>query len=382
MKTVTVSLVCAFVAVSALAGDWHTYHGNFGLTGVSADAFPNEPETLWTVRIGEQLSSPVVGGDGGLFCIADGSMITALESTGTARWGRSLQTTNATGNVREEEITAPPLYANAQLLVVATDNGNVYGLSPQDGAQRWLYAAGGSIQGTPNYVPGTDSQPDRVVVMMQDDGTLHVLRADNGHRLWISDPMDRSDGHVAVAGGYAVLGNCAAALFAVDMNSGTKPITIPVGDGCEMAGGVAVDGSRAYAGNRSGSVVCADLQQKTLNWANTNGVGGLFTTPAVAGKHVVFCSADGVVYGVDSGSGKSLWSFATEGMEPLSPIIVGDGVVAAADGVLYGLSLTNGTLCWKLAVSDEITLPAIIDGRIVVGTDDGRLTAYGVGSDE
>jgi len=382
MRTVIVSVVCAIVAASSLAGEWHTYHGDFGLTGVSSDAFPNEPKTLWSLRIGEQLSSPVVGGDGGLFCIADGSVITALEATGTMRWSRSLHTTNATGTVRKEDIAAPPLYAHARLLVIATDNGNVYGLSPQDGAQQWLYDAGASIQGTPNYLPGTDNHPGSVVVMTQDDGTLHALRADNGHRLWVSDAMDRSDGHVAVQDGYAVLGNCAAALFAIDMTSGRKATTIPIGDGCEMAGGVAVNDGRAYAGNRSGSVVCADLQQKALNWANTNGVGGLFTTPVVAGQHVVFSSADGVIYGADSESGKSLWSFATDGMEPLSPIIVGDGVVAAADGILYGLSLANGALRWRLAVSDEMTVPAIIDGRIVVGTDDGYLAAYGVGSKE
>ncbi len=379
MKIVSQIVLCVLVAASVGAGEWHTYHGDFALTGVSADAFPDKPERLWRTKVGTELSSPVVGSEGGLFCVADETTVTALDANGSERWTRIWPITNVTGEVRNERFTAPPLHVHRGLLVVASEGGNVYGLSPANGKTQWRYASGGQIQGTPNYDDGQKRKSGRVLVLTQGDGTMHAVSAADGRKLWVSEPMNRTDGHMAVSQGAAMFGNCAATLFAVDLSSGRKSSAVLVGEGCEMAGGAAALGSLVYAGNRSGSLACADLQQESLCWVNTNGVGGVFTTPAVAGSRIVSVSGDGVVYGVDRTSGRSQWSFDTGGMDPLSPVIAGDGVIAVVDGTLYGLSLEDGVLQWKLAISDEITSPSIIDGMIVVGTDDGYVAAYGIG---
>lgn len=375
-KAIVVS-VLVFGAGLALAGDWHTYHGDFELTGVSSDGFPAKPTRLWRTKVGIDLSSPIVGGDGGLFCVADEATVTALDASGVTRWTRAWPTTNETGVAQNRDFVAPPLYVHRELLVVASIDGSVYGLSPTDGTQKWAYTADGRIQGTPNYVAGEKGQPGKVLVITQDEGTIHGLSADDGRKLWTSEPTERTDGHMAVSDGIAVFGNCASALFAVNVASGGDVSTVPVGEGCEMAGGLAVSGGRVYSGNRSGSLSCVDLKSAAVSWLNEDGDGALDTTPAVTKGFAVFSGGDGALYGIDPESGKSQWSFDASGMDPLSPVIAGDGVVAVVDGTLYGLALQDGTLRWRLPVSDEITSPSIIDGMIVVGTDDGYVAAYG-----
>jgi len=317
-----------------------------------------------------------VGGDGGLFCIADETTVTALDATGSKRWTRSWPTTNDMGEVQDEEFTAPPLYADCELLVVASVDGNVYGISPRDGAQRWAYASGERIQGTPNYA-GRRDERGRILVITQDQGAVHALGVDDGRKLWASEPKERTDGHMAVADGYAVFGNCASALVAVNVASGADAAMVSVGEGCEMAGGLAVLDGRVYGGNRSGSFSRIDLEPASVGWLNEDGDGSVHTTPAVAKEIAVFSGGDGVIYGIDPETGKSRWSFDSGGMDPLSPVIAGDGVVAVVDGTLYGLSLKGGTLLWKLPLSDEITSPSIINGMVVVATDDGYVAAYG-----
>jgi outer membrane protein assembly factor BamB len=382
MRGLLTAIVMSLLGLNSglgFAGEWSTYHGDYALTGVAADAFPEKPQRLWRTKVGMGLSSPVVGGGGRVFFIADETAVMSLDTKGDRLWSQTFQTTNRVGEIEDETFVAPPLYVGHGLLVVASEDGNVYGLSPVNGTPQWRYASAGRIQGTPNYVvSGKKRQPGTVLVITQDGGEVHAVSAADGRGLWISEPGERTDGHMAVADGYAMFGNCASTLVAVDVIAGKDGASVSVGEGCEMAGGLAASGGRVYGGNRSGSFACVDLKPPALRWVNADGEGSVFTTPAVGRDRVVFSSGDGVLYGVDPESGKSRWSFDTGGMDPLSPIIAGDGVVAAIDGTLYGLALKDGGLRWTLAISDEITSPSIIDGMIVVGTDDGYVAAYGI----
>jgi len=373
-------VMCVCSAASVAAGEWHTYHGDFALTGVSADSFSQKPERLWRVKVGGDLSSPVVGGGAGLFFITLETFVMSLDLDGKTNWRRTFQYTTATGETRTERFYAPPLYVHEELLVVASAEGNVYALSPTDGEQLWRYTAGDDIQGTPNYREGEKGSSGQVLVMTQNDGVLHAVDAASGQRLWVSEPTERTDGHVAVSDGRAVFGNCAAKIFVVDVGTGNIAAAVSVGEGCEMADGVAVRGRHAYAGNRSGAVACVDLKQETLAWVNTNGVGGTYSTPAVSDTRLIFCGESGTVHGMDPKSGEAVWASDTGGSEPVSPVIAGDDVIAPVDGTLYGFSLSDGALRWKLAIGDEVTPPAIIRNMIVVGTDDGYVAAYGIGN--
>ncbi len=364
----------------ATAQSWNTYHGDYALTGVSTQNFPSKPSRLWRIKVGEGLPSAVVGGNGRLFCIADGIKITAMDMKGGILWTRVITLPGSTVDERpsKESFTAPPLYMNSKLLVVAADSGKVSGLSLVDGTTLWTYDAGASIQGSPNFAAGKDAGgPDRVFVITNEDGILHAINAEDGTKLWESEALERTDGHIAVSEQHILLGNCSAALIAVSVTNGDEAAFVKVGPECQMASGVAASKGQVFAGTRSGVLAAADYKEESLLWMNEDSVGELFFTPAVTDKHVLIQDGDAVIYCVDRDSGKQKWSRETEGIIPLSPVIAGDLVIAGVDGMLSGFALKGGVPRWSLEIGDEISPPAIIDNMIIVGVDDGYVTAYG-----
>jgi len=379
MGRVLAALACLGLAVGEIvAADWPTYHGGFALTGLATDTFLDKPVRLWRTRLGKGPCSSVVGGDGRLFCIANQHEVNALDYRGRKIWARRFPGDVSADPARpEKSFEAPPLYASTSLLVVAAIDGTVYGLSPADGKTRWTYTAPGRIQGGPNVVPDAGSGPDRVLIMTQSSGILHALSAVDGGELWVSDPMERTDGHVAVSEGRVVFGNCASTFFAIDGRTGKQVAAIEVEEGAEMAGGLAVSQEHVFGGNRSGSLVSADLKAGKMRWVMSESKAEGFATPAVNRSFVVFSGGDAVVYCVKRESGDVLWKYDTAGKQALSPVIAGDHVLVAVDGTLFGLNLENGHLVWKLHVSDEITGPSIVGGVIVLGMDDGHVAAYG-----
>lgn len=364
---------CTFLCMSpvVMAGDWPTFHGDYALTGVSTSRFPAIPSRLWSARVGNDLPSPVVGAGGRIFCIADREVITALDGTGAQLWSSRVPVAGEGEEVGNEDFEAPPMLTSGGMLVVAATSGTAYGLSATDGARRWTYAAEERIQGTPGYAA------DRVFLMAQQSGSLHAVKASDGSKLWTGEPFDRCDAHISVSSDRVVFGNCTAAFHSFDIESGEPAESIEIGEGGEMAGGVAIVGGKAYGGNRSGAMIAVDLVAGSVLWSNTDSKGELFTTPAVKDGSVVFCGGDAIIYCLDTATGATRWTFDTGGREPKSPVIAGDGVIAVSDGTLYGLSLEDGALRWKREVSDEITSPSLIGGCIIVGVDDGRVVAYG-----
>jgi len=350
------------------------------LRGVSSDRVGKRPVRLWRTRVGRDLPLSVVSGGGRIFCIPDDTTITALDGKGTILWGGTISRSGKGHKDKErgfETFLASPIYTGEKL-IVAAKSGEVYALDPKDGQKAWVYTAGGEIRGAPNFSPGGDNEPDRLVVMTGERGIVHAVDLANGKRLWVSPPMERCDGHAAVADERVVFGNCEAALFSLNVKTGSKLSKIELGKGHEMAGGTALWNGKAFGGTRSGALACVDLAKGELLWMREDTEGELFTTPAVTDERVVYCGGDGVVRCVVHETNEEAWSYKTGGLRAMSPVIAGDTVIAAVDGSLFGLSLQDGTVRWKLNIGDEITAPAIVDGMIVVGVDDGHVAAYGI----
>ncbi len=366
-------------------GSWPTYHGDFALTGVAPDRFPRRPVRVWRTRVGNLLPSNIVAADGRLFCVADEETVVALNRKGEKLWTKTFTATAASdaGPKRLESIIAPPLVIGSELLVVATEAGNVYGLSPADGRRKWTFPTGLPIQGSPNYLPAGGDQPERIVVITQDDGIVFAVNAATGRQLWKSAKLERTDGHPAAANGVIVLANCASAFFQLDGATGReKEGTVRLDEGCEMAGGVAIRDDIAFAGNRSGTFVAADLSRGQELWNDDSGEGEMFTTPAVDEEHVVFADSRGIVFCVDRRTGKQNWTYNTKRGSLRHPVIAGDLALIGAGGRLSAIKLAGGRRVWTLAISDDFTSPAIVGGLIVVGTDDGHVAAYAAGGTE
>jgi outer membrane protein assembly factor BamB len=172
------------------------------------------------------------------------------------------------------------------------------------------------------------------------------------------------------------MGSCASALHVYSLNKAEKILDVPLGGDNQVAGGVAMSGTSAFAGTRSGKLCAVDVAAGKILWTNADGQGEAFMTPAVNDKMVVFGADDGKVYGLRRDTGVKVWVTDT-GNRPSSPVIAGDRVVVSSGGSLFLLGLGDGKKIWSAPVSDDITSPAVVAGIILVGGDDGTVTAYG-----
>ncbi len=378
LKLKTCTTVAILTACTSVAGVWHTYHGDYGLTGVSEQSFEKKPARVWRKKVGKELPSAVVGGHGRLFCIADDTTIVALTTDGAELWTKRITGTKLTadGKPRDETFSAPPLYINEDLLIAAANSGRIFAISPAAGKIIWKTEIGSRVRGAPNYSAGSKDGPGLVFVIATESGTVYALSAADGSTIWKSEPLDRTDGHPAVDDNYIALGNCTASFITLFTSDGKTAGSVEVGEECEMAGGVALHAGQVFGGNRRGSVAAADIEKGSITWRHEKGQGELFTTPAVTNKRVVFYGTDGAVYCVERESGKEVWTAKLEGRDPVSPIIADSTVIAGVDGTLFALKLKDGKQIWRIDIGDEFTEPAVVDGKLIVGVDDGHVSAY------
>lgn len=361
-------------------GEWNTYHGNAGLSGVTSAALPDRLAPLWRFRAGAAVRNTPVVAAGRVFVANAKGEILAADLNGELLWSVALTTGVGQDGTPHGEIIDAPLACFNGLVLAGTADGTLYALDAVTGEEKWRYDVGGLILGTPNRVsvPATDAETERaaVIVVSQDDGALHCVDLTDGQPIWQTEGVSRCDGSPAVGDGLVVFGSCVAALHVFSSADGRLERDIEVGTDSEVAGGVAVDGGTVVTGSRSGRVLHADLRTGATIWVNDDSNYEVFSTPAVSRDYVVFASNDGYVYALNRETGVQRWAFDTSGM-PSSPVIAGDKVVITADGFLYTVQLEDGAPVWSYEVSDVITGPAVVGGRIIVGSEDGTVTAFG-----
>lgn len=366
IKVGIIFLVASYTAVCW--GAWPTYHGDASLSGISNETLPEQPQLRWRFNAtGAVYATPVSDGKR-IFYTAKRGKVAALDMDGSNLWTLELKRRNDAGQDVPERFEAP-LVCFEGVLVASAVRGVVHGLDASNGKSLWSYDTGGVLIGSPNVADG------QVILLDQSEGTLHALEIRTGKLLWKTEPIERCDGVPGIGKKHIVFGSCLAA-FHVFSREGTHLRDIEVGGDGQIAGGVAVLGSRAFGGTRDGGMLCVDLDAGKILWSSDASDEPVFSTPAVTADRVVYASDDGCVYCVKRMDGALIWKYDTEGA-PYSPVIAGDQVVAVADGVLFLLKLQDGTKVWSKELSDDITAPAIVDATIVIGADDGTVSCWG-----
>lgn len=350
-------------------GAWSTYHGGADLRGVSETSIPENPELLWRYTAGGEVDHTPVSNGEQIFVSGKKGTITAIDLKGAKLWEKNFTRKMDTGEEMPVRFDAP-LACRRGLVFAGTRRGMLYALDAKTGATTWTYDTGGVIAGSPNFL-----DERTVVVVDQSDGALLGINLESGKIRWKTEGMERCDGSPGVGGGRIVFGSCAAALHVYGAN-GTHRKDVEVGGDGQLAGGVAVVGTRAFAGARDGRLVCVDLEEGDVVWRSEESEEQTFSTPAITGGFVIYSSEDGWVYAVNQTDGELIWKFDTGGT-PSSPGVAKDQVVVSADGVLFVLNLADGAKRWSQKVSDEITSPGLIGGMILVGADDGTVSAFG-----
>ena len=344
---------------------WTTYHGNFALDGVAATSVPDAPERLWRFKAGNRVETTPVSQGGRIYFTSAKGGLFAVDLAGNELWKTS---------IAPDSFTSPPLLVDG-ILIIGSGKGQLRAYEAAAGKEKWSYEVGGNVQGTPNRIELPGGMKG-VMAISPSDGSIHGIDLETGKGVWKTPGAERCDGSAGVGGGLIVMGSCASALHLYSVAKAEKQGDVPLGGDNQVAGGVALSGSLAFAGTRSGKFCSVDVAAGKIVWMNTDNQGESFMTPAVGSSVVVFGSDDGKIYGLNRATGAKLWAFDT-GNRPSSPVIAGDRAIVSSGGNLFLVDLKTGAKVWSAAVGDEITSPAVVGGRVIVGSDDGTVSAYG-----
>jgi glycosyltransferase involved in cell wall biosynthesis/outer membrane protein assembly factor BamB len=348
---------------------WPTYHGDAGLRGVATTSLPETLTVGWRVNVGGPVSQPPVVCKGVIYALSDRGEAIAVGLDGVKRWATALPLLP-----QPELFSTPPLCVDT-LLLAGTDKGRLYAFDTGTGAIKWKVKIGEDLYGALNWLEPDGTHGRTALALSRNNGSLVRIELTTGQILWSSKPGGRSDGSPAVGNGFIVFGACDSALHFIAPASGALLARTGFDERGPMAGGVAVEGPRVYAGTRDGSILCADATTFTLLWTNQVAGNEIFTTPAVTSNRVLAGSSDGSMYCLNRADGRKLWSVHTEG-SPASPVVAGNTVVVTSGGTVSLLSLAEGKTLWHDKPCDSLSPPAVAGGNIIIGTDDGFIMLY------
>jgi len=142
----------------------------------------------------------------------------------------------------------------------------------------------------------------------------------------------------------------------------------------------AVHGKHVYYGDDLGIFHCVKLSNGKSVWSFKTG-SRIISSPTVSNNKVVFGSTDGNIYCLDAKSGKLIWKVATAKAVMGCPLIQNDTVyIGGSDGCFRALRLSDGKLIWAF---DQLknyveTRPVIANGKVMFGVWDSYFYALNV----
>jgi outer membrane protein assembly factor BamB len=344
---------------------WPHYRGNPQLQGTAPGQIGNKPKLAWTFATKDEIiSSPAVA-DGTVFIGSTDNSVYAIDQvTGGKRWSYPTQ----------DMVEAPALVLDGRVYIGSSD-GILYALNAKTGELAWKFQTQDKILGGANWF--TSKTGEKRIVIGSYDARVYCLD-DTGKKVWEYETDNYVNGTPAIHNGKMVFGGCDAGLHLVNVETGERVSKIDLGQGCQVAGSVALFANKAYLGHYGNEFLRVNLDSGDIDWRYTSKRDGFVSSPAVNTKYVVFGGRDKNLHCVTRKDGTPQWKFKTRRKVDASPVITGDKVVfGSGDGRLYLLSLKDGKELWNYDVGKAIySSPAVVDGMIIVGTGDHRVYAF------
>jgi outer membrane protein assembly factor BamB len=358
----------ALVFVLLLQSGWSIYRGDRGLGGVAEGELKTPLELQWTYATEAAIASSPVIAEGRAYVGSDDGHVHCMDlQSGEPIWAFPT----------DDMIEAPPLVLDGKVYIGSSDFF-FYALDALTGELQWKYETDDKILGGANWLEGPDGK--KRVVVGSYDTHLYCFDAISGDKLWAYQTDNFVHGTPAVEGNHIAFGGCDAVLHRVDLDGNGKD-SIALGDGCHIAGSIALKPGEAYLGHYGNEFVCLDLNTQKPRWVYRSERHPFYASPAITPDQVVFGGRDKRMHCVRRDNGEELWEFQTRRKVDGSPVICdGKVVFGSGDGRLYVLSLDKGEELWSFEIGQSIfSSPALADGKILIGCNDGKIYAFGTG---
>ncbi len=182
-------------------------------------------------------------------------------------------------------VGSPALDENLGLVVVGSEDGNLYGLDSRNGSERWRFVAEDKIWSTPVIANG-------LVYFGSHDHNVYAVDANTGVEKWRTSTGGTVLAQPLVSRGQVLIGSFDRKLYALDANDGTVQWTFDGASNWYWAGAVASH-SAIFVASMDGTVYGLDRVGNLL-WEHDVG-SAVVSTPALLPTGLVVASRNGKI---------------------------------------------------------------------------------------
>ncbi len=268
-------------------------------------------------------------------------------------------------------------------LFVTTMGGDLVGLDPNTGEEKWRVKTGEPVFSTPHV-------DDGVVYFGSADHHVYAVDATTGDVKW----KRKTEGGVfagpAVAQGLVVIPSVDKTIYGLDVATGEVKWTLPV-DGMVQSK-CATDGTRVFIGDWNNTLRAIDAAKGEQLWAVKMGrtAKGIIATPyspaisspAVGDGKVYVTTNDGVLHALDAKSGQMIWEWWEKDKNKLGysgPLFHDNRIYVAIgdEGRTFCLDAKKGELIWSCDTASVIydSSFAFAGGNVFIGNVSGQFNA-------
>jgi outer membrane protein assembly factor BamB len=258
----------------------------------------------------------------------DGGVLAIDASNQTVKWDHTI-------TPRTTIYTVPTV--DDDLICVGTYSGQLYALTVDRGAERWVYPRIGSI----GAIVGSPVIGNETIYFTSSDGMVYALDRTYGDFTWKSQPLAE------------------------------KLWTSPM-----------IQGDTLYVSTFDGHIYALSAETgELLDWSFAT-QAGFSSSPLVYGDTVYVGSFDRHLYAIEIGSDLPLWRFPEEKQAGnwfwASPIATAGVVYAGClDGKVYAVNATTGKEVWEFDTGDPIVVsPVLMDSTLLVTNQAGNLYVF------
>ncbi|MFZ1075607.1 MAG: PQQ-binding-like beta-propeller repeat protein [Minisyncoccia bacterium] len=281
---------------------------------------------------------------------------------------------------RVEHKSTPAI--DAANVYFGTDDGYVYALAQDSGAEHWRFKVGLRPRGP--YTISNLLRADSAVFFTSKNGKVFALNADTGKMLWVFDDADWCTSNIAISaekkslfvGINAGWFNKRNYLVALDAENGDEKWRIPTP---EQVLTVTVDASnqeRIAVGCADGTFLMLRAKDGSQMWSFKTGAkitGNSARIPKIGG--IVVGSYDSFLYILEEETGTPVHKIEFEFGIATTPLVIDTHIIVSGlDKKVYCISALTAEILWQFETKGRIFAdPVFINGRIFVGSNDSRL---------
>ncbi|MGB7161488.1 MAG: PQQ-binding-like beta-propeller repeat protein [Tepidisphaeraceae bacterium] len=273
-------------------------------------------------------------------------------------------------------------------LFVTTMGGDLVGLDPNTGDEKWRVKTEGPVFSTPHVDNG-------VVYFGSTDHQVYAVDAKTGDVKWKTKTEGGVFAGPAVAKGIVVIPSVDKKIYGLDANTGDVKWTLPV-DGMVQSK-CATDGERVFIGDWVNTLRAIDVARGEEIWAVKMGrtkdgriatpYSPAISSPAVGDGKVYVTTNDGVIHALDAKTGHMAWEWWEKDKNKLgySGPLFHDGKIYIAigdEGRTFCIDAMKGELLWQCDTGSVIydSSFAFAGGNVFIGCVAGEFNAIDASS--